>query len=82
MRAPKIHVAPAGLRDWIRDGVQAGGGELVGPDQADALVFTATSDPDGLRELLDAHPNIRWVQLPWAGIEAYADAGVLDPNRT
>ena len=82
MRAPKIHVAPAGLRDWIRDGVQAGGGELVGPDQADALVFTATSDPDGLRELLDAHPNIRWVQLPWAGIEVYADAGVLDPNRT
>jgi phosphoglycerate dehydrogenase-like enzyme len=29
--------------------------------------------------LLDAHPQVRWVQLPWAGIEPFVD--VLDHDR-
>jgi phosphoglycerate dehydrogenase-like enzyme len=80
--APRIHVAPEGKRDWIREAVREGGAELVEPGEAEALVFTATNDPETLRGLLEANPGIRWVQLPWAGIEAYAEAGVLDPDRT
>jgi phosphoglycerate dehydrogenase-like enzyme len=81
MSAPKIAVAPAGTRDWIREAVYKGGGTLVEPGEAEALIFTEVSDHAGLRKLLEAHPNIRWVQLPWAGVEPYADAGVLDTDH-
>jgi phosphoglycerate dehydrogenase-like enzyme len=81
MTAPKIAVAPTGTRDWIRDAVRQGGAVLVDPCEADALVFTEVTDSAGLRALLDTYPNIRWVQLPWAGIESYMNDGVLDTNR-
>jgi len=42
-------------------------------------VWTDPKDPDGLGRLLDERPEIRWVQLPWAGIEPYVD--VLDADR-
>ena len=32
----------------------------------------------GFEQVLKANPGIRWVQLPWAGVEPYANAGVLD----
>jgi len=63
------------LADAIRDG----GGEVVPSEQAEALVWAETSDPAALNRLLQAHPDIRWVQLPWAGIEPYL--GVLDHDR-
>jgi len=37
--------------------------------------------PVALRELLDDNPQIRWVQLPWAGVEPYANAGVFDHDH-
>lgn len=52
--------------------VRDGGGTLVhDPSAADALVWLHPSDPDGLREALIAGPGIRWIQLPFAGIEPY-----------
>jgi phosphoglycerate dehydrogenase-like enzyme len=47
---------------------------------ADALVWTDAKDAAGLRRLLDDQPSLRWVQLPWAGIEPFVP--VLDPDRT
>lgn len=80
--APRVAVAPEGIRDWIHDAVRAGGGEVVDPAAADSLVWTAESAPRSLTEVLQAHPDIRWVQLPWAGVEPYAEAGVLDAQHT
>lgn len=60
--------------------VEAGGGRLVAPDRADALVWASPRHPDALGALLADHPHIRWVQLPFAGIETYVD--VLDAERT
>jgi phosphoglycerate dehydrogenase-like enzyme len=77
----QVHVAPEGHRDWIRDAVREGGAEIVEAAQAEALIYTHANDPDGLAELLDANPGIAWIQLPSAGIESYAEAGVLDENR-
>ena len=34
-----------------------------------------------LRDVLRAHPGISWVQLPMAGVERVAQAGVLDRRR-
>jgi phosphoglycerate dehydrogenase-like enzyme len=56
---------------WIDAAVVAGGASVVPPDQATAVVWTQSDDPDGLADLLRTHPQIRWVQLPWAGIEPY-----------
>ncbi len=62
--------------------IRDGGGTLVAiGDQADALVWLASWDADGLRHALDAS-NPRWIQLSSAGIEQLAAADVLDPART
>lgn len=75
----RVHVAPAGTRDFLRDAVVRGGGVLVDAAAAEALVWTGSDDAAGLRRLLQQHPNIAWVQLPWAGIEPYLS--VLDDRH-
>ncbi|MDQ1377028.1 MAG: hypothetical protein QOE15_1201, partial [Acidimicrobiaceae bacterium] len=65
------------------DAVEAGGGVVVDPGEAEALVWTSAGmDPQttaaALQEVLGHHHGIRWVQLPWAGVELYAEAGLLD----
>jgi phosphoglycerate dehydrogenase-like enzyme len=85
--APRVAVLPPDVRPWAADAVRAGGGVVVDVSAAEALVWTATGwdpgyQPSDLADLLRANPKIRWVQLPWAGIEPYVAAGVLDPQRT
>ena len=70
---------PAGVRSWLGDAVVAGGGELADLAEADALVWAHPNDPDGLAEVLRRRPDLAWVQLPWAGIEPYAD--LVDDRR-
>jgi len=63
------------------DAVRAGGGQLAEPGEpADALVWLASWDPDGLPAAVAASKP-RWVQLSSAGIEEMASAGVLDQDR-
>jgi phosphoglycerate dehydrogenase-like enzyme len=81
-RMPRIAVSPEGTRPWLAEAVEAGGGDVVAPEEAEGLVWTAVADPGELAALLEKMAGIRWVQLPWAGIEPYAEAGVLDPART
>jgi len=52
---------------------------VVEAAEAEALVWAAPADPRGLSRILQAHPGICWVQLPWAGVEPYL--GVLDDAR-
>lgn len=78
---PRIAVAPAPVWPWVSEAVTDGGAEIVGLDRAEALVWLSYRDPAGLKDALAAAPHARWVQLPWAGIENYAEAGVLDPDR-
>jgi phosphoglycerate dehydrogenase-like enzyme len=78
---PRIAVAPSGTRDWICQAAVQGGAELVGIEEAEGLIWTSTADAEDLREHLQANPAIRWVQLPWAGIEPFVEADVLDGDR-
>lgn len=64
------------------DAVRAGGGDVVSPEEAEALVWADPADPEGLSRLLAEHPNLRWVQLPWAGIEPYVEVVRAFPDRT
>jgi len=62
--------------------VLAGGGDPAAADSpADALVWLAPRDVDGLAAALAA-TSARWIQLSSAGIERIATAGLLDPART
>jgi phosphoglycerate dehydrogenase-like enzyme len=63
----------------LRQAVRDGGGTPTGIADADCVVWTDAREAGELRSLLDAHPQVRWVQLPWAGIEPFVD--VLDHDR-
>ncbi|MCU1542513.1 MAG: dehydrogenase [Microbacteriaceae bacterium] len=62
------------------DAVEAGGG-TVEPlsERTRGVVWLSSSQPEVLRETLDGHPDIEWVQLPWAGVDAFA--GLLADYR-
>jgi phosphoglycerate dehydrogenase-like enzyme len=79
--APKIAVGPEGGSQFAPDAVLAGGGEIVPWDRAEAAVWMDYGDPATLRALLDEHPQVGWVQLPWAGVEAFAAIGMFDDGR-
>ncbi len=37
------------------------------------VIWTDYSSPSALGELIDANPQLEWVQLPFAGVDAFAD---------
>jgi D-3-phosphoglycerate dehydrogenase len=59
------------------EAVRAGGGEVVEPADAEALVVVGGAD--AVKAAL--HDGIRWVQLPSAGIESYLATGLVDGSR-
>ena len=76
----RIAVAPSQAAHVVA-AVEEGGGRLVELSEEPAgLVWMAPDDPDGLQEALRGAPSVRWVQLPFAGIERFVD--VLDPALT
>jgi phosphoglycerate dehydrogenase-like enzyme len=80
--ATAIAVLPTGLREFAAAAVEAGGGEVTDPADADALVWTAVADRDGLAQVLDENPQLRWVQLPFAGVEPYVGVIRAHAERT
>ncbi len=78
---PRIAVGPR-QQDAAVQAVREGGGELVGIGaQPDALVWLNPGDIDGLRAALATAGSARWVQLPFAGVEKVAAAGILTADR-
>ena len=77
--APRIHLGPDPAADWLAEAVIGGGAELVPVDDAEAIVWADARNVDALAALLDDADHIRWVQLPFAGIENFVDH--LDHDR-
>jgi phosphoglycerate dehydrogenase-like enzyme len=78
---PLVAVGPA-RRDFADKAIRDGGGEPADVDaRADALVWLDPDDLDGLRAALATASSARWVQLPYAGVERLAAAGIFDPGR-
>jgi phosphoglycerate dehydrogenase-like enzyme len=71
--------APPG--DVFVTAVREGGGRVaeLGPDTR-GLIWLSYGGADALKATLDAHPGIGWVQLPYAGVDAFAGllAGYAD----
>jgi phosphoglycerate dehydrogenase-like enzyme len=81
MTAPKVAVAPtSGRYESLVVAVEAGGGLVVEPAEAEALVWADAARPDLLPEVLAGTTGLRWVQLPFAGIENFTH--LLDTERT
>jgi len=79
---PKVALGPEPAPGWVAAAVEAGGGVVVPPSDADALVWTDPHGVDELRATLDANPDLTWVQLPWAGVERFAETGLFADGRT
>jgi phosphoglycerate dehydrogenase-like enzyme len=78
--APACALAPKATTA-LAEAVTAGGGRLVRhPTEAAALIWTDPLDAAGLATVLLAAPGIRWVQLPFAGVDSFRP--VLDDRRT
>jgi phosphoglycerate dehydrogenase-like enzyme len=76
-----VAVAPENAA-WAADAIRRGGGDAVELDQdPNGLVWTDPGAVKELRDVLHAHPRISWVQLPMAGVERMAEAGVFDHRR-
>ena len=54
--------------------VRIAGGEVapIGPDVT-GLVWTSYQKPEELAKVLQDNPQLTWVQLPWAGVDAFAE---------
>ncbi|MFD1713829.1 D-isomer specific 2-hydroxyacid dehydrogenase family protein [Amnibacterium flavum] len=72
--AGSITVLPEGRASVFTEAVGEAGGDVVplGPDTK-AIVWLANDDPSSLLTALDENPQVQWVQLPWAGVDAFAD---------
>lgn len=80
---PRIAVHPERAPGWVRDAVAAGGADVVDDvAAAEALIWADPRDVEGLRTLLmSGGAGVRWVQLPWAGVERFALAGIFEDGR-
>lgn len=78
---PRVAIAPESS-EWVRTAIVEGGGDVVDiDDRPNALIWTRSTAPAQIGEVLNRHPGIDWVQLPLAGIEGFIDAGVVDGDR-
>jgi phosphoglycerate dehydrogenase-like enzyme len=54
------------------EAIEAAGGKVVPlSGDVEAMVWTDYARPDLLAETLDANPQLKWVQLPFAGVDAF-----------
>lgn len=59
--------------DAVAAAVREAGGTVAPLDASTrGIVWTAASGAGRLGAALDAHPGVGWVQLPWAGVDAFA----------
>lgn len=61
------------------EAITEGGGQLVGIDDAEAVVWASPRDFSALEYLLTSQPHVGWVQLPFAGIEQFVH--LVDAER-
>lgn len=85
-RAPSVQTGPiavlpenhddtfTGGSDQFRDAVIESGGTLheLSPETK-GLVWLSYKKSSDLAEVLAQNPQLTWVQLPWAGVDAFAD---------
>ncbi len=83
MERTKIAVAPQSrpaMYEAMTAAVEAAGAEVVPVAEASALMWADPAAADEFPGVVASAPDLAWVQLPYAGIENFANQ--LDPNLT
>jgi phosphoglycerate dehydrogenase-like enzyme len=75
---PRIAVFAENAGSWmpdprfLHDAIRDGGGAVVDVEDADGIVWCGPSAPSVVRDVIGRAPELRWVQLPMAGVERFA----------
>ncbi len=65
------------------DAITESGGSITPMESAvEALVWTDYAQPALLAKTIEENPQLRWVQLPFAGVDAFADTIAKHPSIT
>jgi phosphoglycerate dehydrogenase-like enzyme len=81
MSSPRVALGPDHA-SFATDAIAEGGGTLVDiSEQPDALVWLDPRAVPALIEQVAAAPTLRWVQLPFAGVENVVASGLLDHDH-
>ena len=67
----RVAVAPDTTPQWVYDAVTQGGADTADIAIAEGLVWSAAYAFDDLEKILNDHPQLEWVQLPFAGSEGF-----------
>lgn len=68
-----VSIEPRSFDEYVK-AVEAAGAKVAPlSSQVGALIWTDYSQPQALKELLEANGQIEWVQLPFAGVDAFVD---------
>ena len=73
MASNQIAIEPKSNPAYEQAVVSAGGKVASLSNQVKGLIWTDYSAPDLLAKLLNHNPQIEWVQLPFAGVDAFAE---------
>jgi phosphoglycerate dehydrogenase-like enzyme len=68
-----VSIEPKSFNEYAKAVVGAGAQVVPLSSQVGALIWTDYSQPQALKELLEANRQIEWVQLPFAGVDAFVD---------
>lgn len=72
MTSSRIALEPKQFPAYVA-AIESAGGEVASLDESvEALVWTDYSAPGALAKVLEENPQLKWVQLPFAGVDAFA----------
>lgn len=77
-----IALEPRAFEQYAAAIAESGGEISPLSAQVEALVWTDYSKPAELAEALQANPQLRWVQLPFAGVDAFSEVIRQNPQIT
>lgn len=69
----KIALEPRQFPAYVEAIAAAGGEVSTLAEDVQALVWTDYARPNLLAQALEANPQLRWVQLPFAGVDAFSE---------
>ncbi len=72
----KVTIAPKSFPAYEQAVIESGSLVTELDESVGALIWTDYSDPKGLKDLLTLNPQLEFVQLPFAGVDAFQE--VLD----
>ncbi|MFM1983893.1 MAG: hypothetical protein RL723_328 [Actinomycetota bacterium] len=68
-----VAIEPKSFPEYVAAVIDAGGQVVPMSKDVKALIWLDYSQPKALADLLDENPQIEWVQLPFAGVDAFSE---------